>query len=105
MNDELRAELLERAGRDQAARNSFPPAGSHDKWQEIVAPVDDANTSWLKGVVAAHGWPGQSLAGEDGAHAAWLLLQHAAGPRPARPGRAPRRPWAWNPSMRTGPGC
>jgi hypothetical protein len=77
MNDELRAELLERAGRDQAARNSFPPGGSHDKWQEIVAPVDDANTSWLKSVVAAHGWPGQSLAGEDGAHAAWLLLQHA----------------------------
>ncbi len=77
MNDELRAELLERADRDQAARNSLPPGSSHDEWQEIVAPVDEANASWLQGVVAAHGWPGQSLAGEDGAHAAWLLLQHA----------------------------
>jgi len=47
MNDELRAELLERAGRDQAARNWLPPGGSHDKWQEIVAPVDEANTSGL----------------------------------------------------------
>jgi hypothetical protein len=27
--------------------------------------------------VDAHGWPGQSLAGENGAHAAWLLLHHA----------------------------
>lgn len=78
MNDELRAELLERADRDQAARTSLPPGSSHDEWQKIVAPVDDANASWLKGVVAAHGWPGQSLAGEDGAHAAWLLLQHGA---------------------------
>ena len=77
MNDELRTELLERADRDQAARNSLPPGSSHDEWQELVAPVDEANASWLKGVVAAHGWPGQSLAGEDGAHAAWLLLQHA----------------------------
>jgi hypothetical protein len=75
--NELRAELLERAGRDQAARNSLPPGGSHDEWQKVVAPVDDANTSWLEGVVAAHGWPGHALAGEDGAHAAWLLVQHA----------------------------
>jgi len=24
------------------------------------------------------GWPGRTLVGEDGAHAAWLLAQHAA---------------------------
>jgi hypothetical protein len=77
MNDELRAELLERADRDQAARSSLGPHGSHDEWQQIVAPVDDANTAWLRGVVTAHGWPGHALAGEDGAHAAWLLVQHA----------------------------
>jgi len=28
-------------------RNWLPPGGSYDKWQEIVAPVDEANTSGL----------------------------------------------------------
>jgi hypothetical protein len=102
MNDELRAELLERACRDQAARNSFPPGGRHDKWQEIVAPVDEVNTSWLKGVVAAHGWPGQSLAGEDGVLELWTVRD------PARPGRAPRRPGpgtrAGEPGLAASPG-
>ncbi len=27
--------------------------------------------------MAAGGWPGRSRVGEDGAHAAWLLIQHA----------------------------
>jgi hypothetical protein len=35
-----------------------------------------ANTARLQQVVAAHGWPGRSLAGEDAADAAWLILQH-----------------------------
>jgi hypothetical protein len=28
-------------------------------------------------ILDEHGWPGWSLVGEDGAHAAWLLIQHA----------------------------
>ena len=44
---------------------------------EIVATVDADNLAWLKEVVAEVGWPGQSMVGEDGAHAAWLLAQHA----------------------------
>jgi hypothetical protein len=32
---------------------------------------------WLKKQIAEIGWPGKSLVGEDGAHAAWLLVQHA----------------------------
>ena len=28
-------------------------------------------------LVAEHGWPGRSLVGDDGANAAWLLIQHA----------------------------
>ena len=34
------------------------------------------NTARLREIVSAHGWPGRSLVGEDGAAAAWLLLQH-----------------------------
>ena len=44
---------------------------------EIVAAIDADNLAWLKEVVAEVGWPGESMVGEDGAHAAWLLAQHA----------------------------
>ncbi len=42
-----------------------------------MTSVDADNLAWLKNVVAQVGWPGRSMAGEDGAHAAWLLAQHA----------------------------
>lgn len=77
MNDALRVELLERAGRDQAARESLPPGHDTRQWEEIVEPVDQANTARLREIVAEHGWPGRQLVGEAGAHAAWLLAQHA----------------------------
>jgi len=35
------------------------------------------NTEFLRNLIAATGWPGRDLVGEDGADAAWLLLQHA----------------------------
>ncbi|MBV8993845.1 MAG: hypothetical protein JO287_09110 [Pseudonocardiales bacterium] len=71
MRSELRAELLHRAEQDQAARDMREP-----DWETVDA-VDADNLTWLKNVVAEVGWPGRSLAGEDGAHAAWLLAQHA----------------------------
>lgn len=42
-----------------------------------VLDVVAGNTARLKEIIAAHGWPGRSLVGEDGADAAWLILQHA----------------------------
>ena len=69
MDETLRAELLRRVEKDQAARNSLDP----DAMQE----ADGENLPWLKDVVAERGWPGASLVGDDGAHAAWLLAQHA----------------------------
>lgn len=71
MRPDLRAELLHRAEQDQAARGVSDP-----DW-ETVASVDSGNLAWLKNVVAEVGWPGRSMVGEDGAHAAWLLAQHA----------------------------
>ena len=64
----LRAELLRRVELDQAARKA--------RDVDAMRAADSANLPWLKGVIAAHGWPGQSLVGADGAHAAWLLAQH-----------------------------
>jgi hypothetical protein len=39
--------------------------------------TDRRNTRWLARLVRRDGWPGISVAGADGAHAAWLLAQHA----------------------------
>jgi hypothetical protein len=71
MISELRAELLRRAEQDQAARAEPGP-----DWM-MVAMVDAGNLTWRKVVVAEAGWPGRSVVGKDGAHAAWLLAQHA----------------------------
>ena len=77
MNEELRTELLARADRDQTARKSLPPAQRAQRWEHAIAPVDRANTARMREIVAEYGWPGYALAGTDGAHAAWLLVQHA----------------------------
>jgi hypothetical protein len=36
----------------------------------------------MQAIIKQHGWPGKSLVGTDGAHAAWLLVQHADHDRP-----------------------
>jgi hypothetical protein len=77
MDEELSAELLDRADRDQAARRSLRPGHEMAEWETVVAPVDRDNTARLREIVGQHGWPGYRLAGEAGAHAAWLLAQHA----------------------------
>ncbi|HXT94401.1 MAG TPA: DUF6624 domain-containing protein [Trebonia sp.] len=69
LDEALRAELLRRMDKDQVARKALD--------LEAASEADEENLPWLKGVLAAHGWPGKSLVGEDGARAAWLLAQHA----------------------------
>lgn len=39
--------------------------------------TDRRNTRWLARLVRRDGWPGIAAVGADGAHAAWLLAQHA----------------------------
>lgn len=71
MNAGLRAELLRRAERDQAARQASD--------EDALDRVDAENLPWLRKVITETGWPGRSIVGEDGANAAWLLAQHADG--------------------------
>jgi hypothetical protein len=68
MDDRLRAELLRRAAKDQEARQA--------RDFDAVHAVDGENLPWLRELIAARGWPGASLVGADGAHHAWLLVQH-----------------------------
>jgi len=83
MDEELRRELLARRDEDQRIRTLvLPPRGQHTVRlpDEVAAEwtrTDEDNTRWLGEVLSARGWPGRTLAGEDGALAAWLLAQHA----------------------------
>lgn len=76
-NPALRREILAMVDEDQRARTVAltPPVGT-----EVFArmeAVDRRNTQRMKEIVATGGWPGRKLVGQDGAAAAWLLVQHA----------------------------
>ncbi len=76
---DLRAELLQRSQDDQYARFAYLDTvdnGGNADWAPVQA-VDDDNLTFLITVIDRHGWPGSDLVAEDGAHAAWLLVQHA----------------------------
>ena len=72
---ELRAELLRRVERDQAARMAWWDDPDRD-WTPVRA-VDSENLPFLIEQITRHGWLGSDLVGVDGAHACWLMSQHA----------------------------
>ncbi|HUY34868.1 MAG TPA: DUF6624 domain-containing protein [Pirellulales bacterium] len=83
-DEKLRQELLSRVEKDQAARKAMMELMRRSKEIDPNHPdikklleIDRQNTAWLKEIVEEHGWPGKTLVGEDGAHSAWLLVQHA----------------------------
>lgn len=70
----LRAELISRAETDRAARLAY--AGDPADVARLM-DIDADNAAWLESLVERDGWPGCDRVGEDGAHAAWLIAQHA----------------------------
>ena len=65
---DLRRELLELRCLDQAARRAV---GNN------LAAIDRRTAARMREIVRSGGWPGRTRVGRDGAHAAWLLVQHA----------------------------
>ncbi|MBS0209965.1 MAG: hypothetical protein JSS27_13535 [Planctomycetes bacterium] len=94
---DLRRELLERVQRDQDARAAvmswlqkrgngvmIDPAtlrgedkAEFDQLAAVGKQVDRENSRRLVEIVDQQGWPTITQVGKDGAHAAWLLVQHA----------------------------
>jgi hypothetical protein len=72
-NDALRRELLEMRDADQRVRSAALNAVNFHG----TLALDGRNLARLKQIVGQYGWPGKSLVGEDGANAAWLLVQQA----------------------------
>lgn len=68
---------------DIRVRAKLLEAGSlADGYHPRMREVHERNTARLKQIVAEHGWPGRSLVGTDGSHAAWRIAQHAIGDPP-----------------------
>jgi hypothetical protein len=80
MNHTLRDGLLAMAAEDRRVHAELLAEGSlGDGYHPRMEEVHRRNAARLKVVIAEQGWPGRSLAGEDGAHATWLVLQPAIG--------------------------
>lgn len=76
--DDLKQELQRMVDEDQAARKEIGERlniGPVD-WAK-VQEVDARNTARMKEIIAEYGWPKLSDMGEEAAHNAWLLAQHA----------------------------
>ena len=88
-DEKLRQELLKMMKTDQDMRAEFLAWMKKRGLTDMVMlkkddpqikkfdEVDRKNTARLKEIVDRYGWPAKSLVGDDGARAAWLLVQHA----------------------------
>jgi hypothetical protein len=77
-DDGLRQELLKMVKEDQEVRKALLKTSSPDPaLVRRIADIDRKNTARLKEIIEKLGWPGKSKVGDEGAHAAWLLVQHA----------------------------
>ena len=76
--DAIRAELLEMGRGDLALLKDLARDGSLFRgYHPRVEALHQRHATRLAALIDAHGWPGRSRVGEEGARAAWLILQHA----------------------------
>jgi hypothetical protein len=78
MNEQLRDELLMMMKRDLDTRERLVSGRRlWDGYAEEMEKVHSENAERLRAIIDEFGWPGRSLAGADGANAAWLIAQHS----------------------------
>ena len=74
----LRNELLQMGDADTKARHAAIAGGGRDPALfKAVYDVDGRNLPRLKQIDAGHGFPTPAQVGNEGVHAAWLIVQHA----------------------------
>jgi hypothetical protein len=80
MNESLRQELLDLRAEDLRVRSELEAAGElGGPYVPRMEAVHVHNAARLRELIAEYGWPGEDIAGEDGAKAAWFIVQHAIG--------------------------
>ena len=77
---DVREALLSLNHADEVTRARLAADGSLFRgYHPEMESVHRQNAARLRAIIGAHGWPGRSLVGEDGAEAAWRIAQHAIG--------------------------
>jgi hypothetical protein len=80
MNEALRQELIAMREEDLRVRGELIDAGElGGPYVPRMEAVHVRNAARLRELIAEHGWPAEDIAGEDGAKAAWFIVQHAVG--------------------------
>jgi hypothetical protein len=79
MDEALRAELLEMERVDRAVRADLVVRGELHRpgYHPEMEVVHRRHNARMRAIIAAHGWPGYSLVGDDGCRAAGFIMQHA----------------------------
>ena len=78
VNSALQEELAALVAEDKRVRDELVATGElFDGYHPQMAAVHSRNAAALDRIISEWGWPGRSLVGDDGAEAAWLVLQHA----------------------------
>jgi hypothetical protein len=78
VDEALRTRLLAMRERDLATRARLAETGAlFEGYNPEMREVHEANADALAQIIAERGWPGASLVGQEGAEAAWLIVQHA----------------------------
>ncbi|MGB8402049.1 DUF6624 domain-containing protein, partial [Bradyrhizobium sp.] len=78
MNVDLQRDLLAMREADLRVREELAHVGELESgYHPRMELLHRQNAERLRAIVAEHGWPGTAMVGEDGAQAAWLVLQHS----------------------------
>jgi len=76
----LRDELIRMVEEDGRVRKELAADGSlFEGYHPLMAEVHRRNGRRLFELIDQYGWPGKTLVGEEGADAAWLIVQHDIG--------------------------
>jgi hypothetical protein len=80
LNASLREELLAMRAEDLRVRQELLDSGDlGGAYVPRMEAVHIKNAGRLKEIIERFGWPDEQISGEDGAEAAWLIVQHAIG--------------------------
>jgi hypothetical protein len=75
-NPALRAELISMRDADQEVRRRWVKDQKNETLKKEMAAIDAKHVARLREILSTYGWPGKSMAGTDGAGAAWTIAQH-----------------------------
>ncbi len=78
MDETLKDQLIALRQRDQTTRERLAATGIlFDGCSEEMESIHAENAAALETIMEEVGWPGISVAGEEGSEAAWMVAQHA----------------------------